>query len=87
MVVLLAHRSRPRSLNPLPRHLSAVKTGVAHDGILVLVSLDDLIFRTDDDFDMAWVTLVGVDTTMSTVCAAAGFLKGVKISRYPSPGR
>jgi hypothetical protein len=54
--------------------LSAVKTSVADDGILVLVPLYNLVLRTDDDFDMAWVTLVRVDTTVSTVCAAASFL-------------
>lgn len=35
---------------------------------------NDLARRRQDDLDVAWVTLVGVDTTVGSVCAAAGFL-------------
>jgi hypothetical protein len=55
--------------------LSTVETTEAENGILILVSLYLLLLRADDYFDMAWVTLVRVDTTMSAICTTAGFLK------------
>ena len=37
--------------------------------------LDFYISCSEDDLDVARVALVGVDTTVGTVCAAAGFLR------------
>jgi hypothetical protein len=45
-----------------------------NDSILVLIPLYWLLLNTKYDLDMAWVALVGVDSTVCAICAAAGFL-------------
>ena len=48
--------------------------GVGND-ILVLGTLNLGLGCREDDLDVAWVALVGVDATVRTVSAAAGFLR------------
>lgn len=79
--LILAHSPglsiRSSSLNSSPRHLSSIQTRQSargNDSILVFTALDFFFASTEDDFDMARVTLVGIDTTVRTVCSAAGFL-------------
>ncbi len=71
---------RPRSLNASPRDLSSVKSAQFRggDGILVLVTLNLLICRRKNDFDVARMSLVRVDATMRTICSTAGFLSQKK---------
>ena len=69
---------RPRSLNPLPRHLPPVETGEGGHRILVLAALDFNVAGCEENLNVAGVTLVWVDATVRAVGAAAGFLKGRK---------
>lgn len=69
---------RPRSLNPLPRHLPPVKTSEGSNRILVLAALDLNIAGCEEDLNVAGVALVWVDATVRTIGAAAGFLKDSK---------
>lgn len=64
------------SLNPPSGNLSPVQSsqGSSGNGILILALLDLNIGSAKDDLHMRRVTLVRVDTTMSTVCATTGFL-------------
>ena len=66
----------PCSLDPSASNLPPIEAGESRssDGILVLRPLDLLVGRGKDDLDVARVSLVGVDATVRTVCAAAGFL-------------
>jgi hypothetical protein len=62
-----------RSLDPLAGDLSAVEareSGFGDGGGLLNLSVGG----GEDDLDVARVTLVGVDATVGTVRAAAGFL-------------
>lgn len=64
-----------RRLNPLPCHLPPVqpRKRASRDDVLILRTLDLLVGRTEDNLDMAGVTLVWVDTTVCTVCTTTGF--------------
>lgn len=44
------------------------------DGVFVFAPLDFDISCGEDDFNVARVTLIRVDTTVGTVCTTAGFL-------------
>ncbi len=69
------HSCRSCSFNSPACHLSPVEAGEGGgDGVLILAPLNLRIRCREDDFDMAWVALVGVDTTVGTVSATAGFL-------------
>ena len=62
------------SLDPLPGYLPSVKSiKSALYNILVLCTLDFLIRNSEDDLNVAGVSLVWVDTTVGTVCATTGF--------------
>ena len=68
--------SSASSLNPPSCDLSSVQTDERWcDSILVFASLDFYVSCCEDNLDVARVSLVGVDTTMRTVCATAGFLQ------------
>lgn len=71
------------SLNPSPGDLAAVESSKGKGGGGNVGGLLDLnIAGAQDDLDMAGVALVGVDTTMGTVCAAAGFLLHKTVMSY-----
>jgi hypothetical protein len=73
---------RTSGFNPPSCNLSSVQAGERWcDGIFVFASLDFHISCSEDDFDVARVTLVGVDTTVGTVCATAGFLQHNELLR------
>lgn len=65
------------SLDALAGNLSAVEAGEGDGGRLGGL-LDGLVNGREDDLDVARVTLVRVDATVRTVCAAAGFLNVAK---------
>jgi len=62
----------PSCLNTLPRYLSPVETN--QSGLLVGCLLDLGITGNEDNFDVARVSLVRVNTTVGTVRATTGFL-------------
>jgi len=67
--------SNTSSLNSPSCDLSSVQTNERWCGsIFVFASLHFYVGCGEDDLNVARVTLVGVDTTVGTICAAAGFL-------------
>ena len=69
-------RSCAGSLDALARDLPAVEASKGTTGCdnIILCAFNFFIRNTEDNFDVAGVALVGVDTTVCTVRAAAGFL-------------
>lgn len=66
--------SRASGLNPLPCDLPPIETRKGSHSVLILAPLNLNITRRKEDFNMAGVTLVWVDTTVGAVGAAASFL-------------
>jgi hypothetical protein len=63
------------SLDPLPCHLSPVQSGERwHYAVFIFAPLHLSVGCRENDFYVAWVTLVRVDTTVGTICTTAGFL-------------
>ena len=67
---------RARRLDTPTRYLPPVEASQVRrrDGILVLATLHLGVRRGEDDLNMTRVTLVRIDTTVRTVCAATSFL-------------
>ena len=76
-IICVPNSSRPCSLNALACDLPAVEASKGTTGRdnIILCAFNFFIRNTEDDFDVAGVALVGVDTTVCTVRAAAGFLR------------